>query len=261
MNIPKINMKFVSDHAPAILTAMGVAGVVTTGILTARATSRAKDILYEQEPDVFEIEVQNKAPLSFKEKFQLTWHLYLPPVLTGAVSVACIIGSHSIHVKRQAALLGLFSLTERALIEYEKKAIEVVGEGKAVEIRDRVAQGHIDDTPRSKATFIRTGQGDHLCFDRTTERYFTGNVEHIRQTIEAINEELRTKQTYVTLNDFFRRLELPPVVLGDDLGWTSQKIMHVSFTSTLDEGDWPCLALNYHAGPIRGPLLPERSTS
>lgn len=260
MNIDK-PIKFVTDHAPAILTAMGVAGLISTAVLTARATAQAKDLLYVHEPDMYEHEIEKKALLTPREKVELTWHLYVPAVIIGSVSALCIIGSHTINVKRQAALMGLYSLADRALTEYQNKAIEVVGEGKAKAIEDLYAQHEVDHHPRQGQEPIKTGHGEHLCFDIATERYFTSSVERIKQTVYAIQEELRTTDTHITVNEFYRRIGLPPVVLGDDTGWTSERIIHCTYTSTLDDNDWPCFVLNYRAGPIRGTRYIERNPS
>ena len=111
----------ISRNSPAILTGLGCAGVLTTAILTGRATLRASEILKMEAPD---------EQLPVTEIVKLTWKVFIPPVLVGASSITCIIGSNSINQRRNAAISALYSLSETAFREYKEKVVEEIGKNK-----------------------------------------------------------------------------------------------------------------------------------
>lgn len=239
-----------SDNSPAILTAMGAAGVVTTAVLAAKGAIQADRALDEHREGPFGVD--RTRYMSRREKFDLTWRYYVPAAVSGTVTVVCIVGSHSINTKRNAAIMGLYTLTDRALTEYQEKTAELFGEGKERSVQDRIAASQVERHPRSQNPTLVTKYGDYLCFDPQTEQYFTGSTEHIRQTVNNLNEHLRTNNTHVTQNKFLQILGRPPVTLGDQIGWTSERLIRVHFSSTLDDDQNPVLVMHYKAGVIRG---------
>lgn len=245
----KFATRHISDNSPAILTAMGALGVVSTAVLAARGAIAADRVLDEHREGVYGID--RTKYMSFSEKLQLTWKFYLPAALAGGTTIACIVGANSINAKRNAALMGLYSLTDRTLTEYREKVFERLGEAKERVIQDDVARDRIDNNPISKKGLHKTEYGTHLCFDSVSDRYFTGDVERIRQVVEAFNEELRTKVAYVTLNQFYEAIGIPPTLIGSTVGWDNERLLKFTYTSTLDEWQRPVLSLNYRVAPVR----------
>lgn len=252
--ILKASLDAVQDQSPAILTTMGAIGVITTGVLAARGAVQADRALAEQEGLNG---IDRRHYMSQREKLEITWKYYVPAVVTGGVSIACIVGSHSISAKRQAAIMGLYSLTDRAFNEYREKVTERFGEGKERMVVDDVGAAQIRKHPVSDHEVIRTQWSEHLVYDTPSQRYFTGDIEQIRRIVELFNENLRSVVTEIPLNKFYEYLGLPPTLIGDRVGFSADRLMRVAYTSTLDEYQRPVLVLAYHPVSI-GPSIASR---
>lgn len=233
----------ISDHSPVIMTGMAVAGVVTTSYLTARGTVKAVVDLYQ---DTDEIEAEDER--TFMDKAKIVWPHYVPAAASGVATIVCILSGHSIHTKRQAALMGLYSVTDKAFTEYQAKVKETIGENKEQKIRDEVAEDRIREAP--VANVVVTGGGDHLCFDTFTGRYFRSSVEKIRKAENDINAEV-INNCYASQNDFYRNIGMETTAYGDEIGWRIGHMMELTFSSHLSSEGEPALAINYRAEPIR----------
>lgn len=233
----------VQKNSPYILTGLGVAGVVSTAVMTGHATIKAVRVVDEANSIRSEMD-----QASLKEKFLLTWKLYLPPVIMGATSIACIIGAQSVSTKRNAALAGLYSLTETTLKEYQDKVVEQIGANKEQKIREEVAQEKLDKNPVTKSEVIITGKGDQLCYDVLSGRYFKSDIETLRRIQNDFNHEL-IGSMWVPLNDLYYVMGLPQIKIGDDIGWTVDQLIEFKFESKLADDGTPCLVLDYNAEP------------
>lgn len=236
--------KLVSDNLPLILTTTAVTGVVSTTVLAVAATPKALR-------DIWDAESEQEDPITPLEKVKLTWGYYAPAVVVGGLTVAAIVGIHSVHARRQAAVLGLLSLTEKAYSEYRTKVVETIGENKDKAIRDEVAKDRIENDPVSSHEVIITGAGQHLCYDSITGRYFESDIESIRRAVNDINAQC-LNEMYASQNDFYRLINLPLTPFGEEIGWRHDHLLDVSFSAHIAENGRPCLSLDYGLQPIRG---------
>lgn len=108
-------------YIPYILTGVSVLGVSATSVLTAKATLKAKEA-------VDEAEKERKAELEPKEVVRRTWKFYIPALLTGLATDACIVTSHVLNQKQQASLISACSFVDTAFNEYKAKTKEIYGE-------------------------------------------------------------------------------------------------------------------------------------
>lgn len=229
-----------SRNSPAILTGLGCAGVLTTAILTGRATLQASEILKMEVPD---------EQLPATEIVKLTWKVFIPPVLVGASSIACIIGANTINTRRNAALAALYSLSETAFREYKEKVVEEIGRNKELKVRDSIAQDRVTTNPVGDSTIIFTGNGEVLCYDALCDRYFKSSAEKIRQQVLELNEELRNDM-WLDLNDLYYAIGLPSTKLGDQVGFDIDKgYIQVDYTGTLTPEGQPCLSIDMTVYP------------
>lgn len=239
MNIPELAKnagKIIQANSPSILSGLAVTGVVMSSVFAVRGTPRALQ-------DIAHAASEQTAPLTRWDKVRLTWRYYVPALCMGAATIACIVGANSISARRNAALVSVYSLTEKALSEYKAKVVETLGEQKETAIRDSIAQDRVDATPLSSREVIITGGGDVLCFDPLSSRYFTSNIEAIRKAQNDINEQV-INFSYATLNDFYQKIGINDTSLGEDLGWNTDKLLEVKFSPTMSEDDKPCISLD-----------------
>lgn len=243
--------EIIQRNSPYILTGLGCAGVVTTAVMTGRATIKATHIVdneFREADDEHIVHTKNGARLSWKRTIQVAWKCYIPPFLMSAASIACIIGAQSVNTKRHAALAGLYSLTESTLKDYQEKVVETLGEKKEQKIRDEVAQKRLDDNPASKNEIIMTGKGETLCYDTISGRYFKSDIEKLRRIQNDMNHDLMGVM-WVPLNDLYFAMGLSGIKIGEDIGWTVDELIDFRFSSKItDEGE-PCLVLDYDVTP------------
>lgn len=249
--ILKRTEKLVADNSPAILTAVGVTGVVTTAFLAGRASFKAARLIDDYEDQIREGQRANLVPdFSTKEKIQVTWKLYIPAVGTGILSITAIILANRIGTRRAAAVAAAYSLSEKAFAEYKTKVVEKIGTHKDDSIRAEVAQDRVNANPISSREVIITGNGDVLCYDSITGRYFNSNIETLRKAQNDINKII-IQDMYASLYDFYTLIQLPPTPYSNEVGWNVDGLLELEFSTVLAEDGRPCISLDYRIFPIR----------
>lgn len=236
--------KETKKHAPAVLTGIGIGGMVTTTIMAVNATPKAIMLINERECE----EKIEKLPKI--EAVKTVWKCYLPAAVTGALSIACLVGATNVSARRNAALATAYSISESALKDYQAKALEVVGEKKEQAIRDAVAKDQIEKNPVSTTKEdIFTEKGGTLCYDSLSGRYFKSDIDAIRKAENNINRQMMN-DNYVYLNEFYDELRLPHIDVGDMLGWHIDKgYIDLAFSSQLADDGTPCLVIEYRLPP------------
>lgn len=245
--IVKSVKKTIAANSPTILTSVSVAGVVSTAVMVAKATISARDT-YNEEFDKY-CYIESRKDL-YLEILKDTWKFYIPAAAVGAATIACVIGANSINTRRNAALIGVYSLTEAAFKEYKAKVVETIGEKKEQKVRDEVAKEHMLNTPMVNSEVFITGIGEQLCYDSYTGRYFKSDIETLRRAQNDINARI-INDMYASHNDFYRLINLPATKYGDEVGWNSDNLMDMEYSSHLAEDGRPCLCIEYHATPVR----------
>ncbi len=239
--------KLITDNSPLILTAIGVTGTITTAYLTGRASFKAAEIIAEAENESYGFE---NRPLDIKEKVNLTWKLYLPAIGVGSTTIVCIVGANRIGTRRAAAMAAAYSLSEKAFTEYKDKVAEKIGAIKETKIRDSIAQDKVDQKPVTQSQVIVTSGGEVLCFDVFSGRYFMSSMEALKKAQNDLNYQINNNY-YASLSDFYDLLGLQRIPLSDDVGWNSDQLLELSFTTTMSDDQRPCLAINFHTVPVR----------
>lgn len=241
-----------SKHSPEILIGIGIAGMVTTTVLAVKATPKALQLIEDRK---HELDVDKLTPV---ETVKTAWKCYVPAVITGAVSIACVVGSHSVNARRNAALATAYKLSETAFSEYRDKVTETIGEKKERAVRDKISEEQVKNNPISKTEVIVTGKGSTLCFDPLSSRYFYSDLEKIKRAVNKLNYEINTSpfcNDGVTLNNFYEEIGLPGTMTGDGLGWTLNTGLIDIYPSAqiVEEGEEhegePCLVLNFSNPP------------
>ena len=236
---------WMSKHSPEILTGFGIAGMITTTILAVKATPKALKSIEKKKED---LELNTEDKLTISETVKAAWKPYVPAAVTGTVSVACLIGASSVNLRRNTALAAAYHLSETALSEYKEQVIETIGKNKERNIRNKVDKARVDKNPPNDKEVIITGDGDTLCYDYHSGRYFKTSIDKLKKIENELNSRL-LREDYISLNDFYDELGLSFTQMGDDLGWHVEKgLIEFSFSSQL-VNDTPCLVLNYNVAP------------
>lgn len=235
-----------SKKSPEILTGIGIVGMATTVVLAVNATPKAIQLIERKREELKLSENEKLKPVDI---IKTAWKPYIPVVVTGVTSVACLVGASSVNARRNAALAAAYTLSDSALREYKDKVVETIGEKKEKAIVDAVAKEKVEKDPVTNKEVIVTPKGDTLCYDGIFGRYFKSDMETIKKAINKINRDI-VCDMYASLNDFYNEIGLNPIKIGDDLGWSiDDGTIDVEFSSQLADDGTPCLVIMYTVSP------------
>lgn len=247
----KINLqKIVRDfqkvtikRTPEILTGFGITGMVMAVGFSIAATPKALKKIEKKKVE------EDKESLTKTEVVKTCWKCYIPTATSVTLSTACLLGAHSVHARRTAAITAAYKISESALSEYKEKVIETIGEKKEREVRDKIAKDRIDRDPVGNHEVIITGKGDTMCYDTWSKRYFKSDLEKIRRAVNELNRQM-INEMYVSLNDFYDEIGLSHSDLGYKMGWNLDKgFIDIHPSAQLDENDEPCIAITFTVEP------------
>jgi hypothetical protein len=238
------------NYSPEILAVVGVGGVITSGVLAARATLKLEPLVETLEHqraaihDEYALNNFDDKELSKRLfKAQSTFvlglaKLYGPSVTLGAASVAALLGGQGILKKRNVALLGAYKSLESAYSEYRKRVIEEVGEEKEERIRLNLRAFDADETSgddSDKPMALLTdeelkkralGASPYaVFFDKYTSKDWSDNTDYnvtfltIQQSVA--NDRL-VSRGYLFLNEVLEALGMERTEAGQYVGWIYQ---------------------------------------
>jgi hypothetical protein len=237
MKLVNQTLSLVKRNSPTILSSAAVTGVVSTAYLTGKASFAAsRKLSLRSRYDISRRE-------AFKEDVQKVWKLYIPAAASGAMTIACIVGSNRIGARRMVAAQAAFVLTERAYSEYKDHVVEEFGEKADQKIRDKIAEKRVRENPPTKEILVVNGEV--LCCELFTRRYFKSDMETLRRAENELNAKLLS-QDQVSFEEWYYLIGLEPTTFSSDVGWTSDKLMKLEFSSVLTEDGQPCLAFEYN---------------
>ena len=243
-NLAKRVTQLASDNSPTILTALAVTGTMTTAYLTGKASFKAADVLAELD-QVWRLE----GPPPLKDKVNATWKLYIPAASVLASTVVCVIMANRIGTRRTAAIAAAYTTIEKAAVEYREKVVEKLGEEKEKEVREELAQERVNNTPGGREVII-SGPDEVLCFEEFSARYFKSSVEKLNRAMNEINHQLNTT-VYASLSDFYNKIGLAETSQSQEIGWNSDRLMELRFSTVMSEDDRPCISVDYDVAPVR----------
>ena len=235
---------FVKKNAPTILSCIGVAGVVATAVMAVKATPKALTIIENAEEEKGE-------KLSKWEKVNLAGPVYIPTVITGIATVACILGSNVISNRQQAALMSAYALLDSSYKEYKKKTDELYGEDAGKQIRGEIAKDkYVGDD-------VSLDDGKELYYDFYSGRYFESTPEAVLWAEYETNRAMFVNYA-VGLNEFYELLGLEKLPEYESLGWSCGKIEEMYWhpwiefehsVAPIDEG-LDCTIINMPLAPF-----------
>lgn len=257
MNLEMIKsqtQKFVTDNATGILTAGGVAGTVTTAVLTARATFKAARIIDEETHRRIATEMSDEPsepPLTTAQKVKIVWPQYVPPVVTGGATITAIIMANRLNAQRVAAITAAYAISENRLKDFQKKVEEKLTGPKNQQVYDEIAQDKVNENPPNREVVIIGDGRSVLCYDMFSGRYFTSTHDDIKKAELAVNGEL-FHHNYASLSFFYDELEIPPSGYSDEVGWNSTYTgpVELRFSTVMSPDHKPCLAVDFVVAPI-----------
>ena len=231
----------INKEAPTILTGITIISGISATISAIYATPKALYLIQDEET--------RNSGLSPTEIVKVTWRCYVPTVFFTIISISSAIGANSISLQRNAAISGLYALSEKAYKEYKEKVLDIIGERKEEKIRDAISQDRLDKDPLSRKEVIVIGKGDTLFYDSLSGRYFKTEIETVRRVQNDFNQDLLSEM-YRSLNELYYELGLEGTELGKNIGWsTDYGLLDIHFSSKIAEGGIPCIVLDFNNPP------------
>ncbi len=208
--------KFLRKVSPAILTGLGVIGVVGTAVLSARATPKALALIKVKKD---ELDTDTLTPV---ELIEATWKCYIPSALVGASTIACIIGIGVLDRRNQAAITSAYAMLNESYKQYRQAAKKVYGEDADNKIHAEMAKDaqvasydwgyqvyNMDMDPESEQV---------LFYDLTSKKYFTTTMAAVLNAQYHVNRNLAIRGD-CSLNEYLSFLGIEGIDKGDEMGW------------------------------------------
>lgn len=205
---------FIRKNSSTILSTLASIGVVGTAVLAVKATPKALQLI-EFENDLNE--ENDEARLTMSEKIKVTWKLYIPSILVGVSTIACIFGSNYINKKNQKALISAYMLLESSYLRYRETANNLYGKDADEKINNLKRFKEVAND--NNIPKIDDGSEEKLYFDSQSMRYFRSTPEALSEALILFNQHLCT-DGYAYLNDLYDLIGLDRVDYGYQIGWS-----------------------------------------
>lgn len=212
---------FLKRNASMILTCVGGVGVIATSVMAVKATPKALKRIEQAE-------VEKGEDLTTLEKVNVAGPAYIPAVITGTATIACIFGANFLNKRQQASLMSAYALLDRSYKEYTKKVEELYGEDANANVRAEIAKDHYDEDEETEY-----GENEQLFYDWFSDQYFVSTMEKVIQAEYNINKKI-SLWGGAHLNEFYEALDIPPIDGGEMLGWSTGQLMSETWTDWLD---------------------------
>lgn len=200
----KTSQLFIKRNASTILTIAGGAGVVTTTVLGIKATPKALILIDSAKKKKGE-------KLTTLEKIQVAAPVYIPTVLSGTATLACIFGVNILNKRQQAGLISAYALLDNSYKEYKAKVGELYGEDADQHIKDEIAKDKYEET--------EVKDDEILFYDDFSGQYFKSTLIRVAQAEYNVNRDIHMRG-WAELNEFYEDLDLEPLDGGESLGWS-----------------------------------------
>lgn len=217
----------IRKYSPEILTGVSCVGVGLTGILASKATIDALP--------AYEAFCQSDRPeyaKTKKEKFQRNLRMvracgkpYIPALVSGIGTIAAITGLHHTMQVRSAALTISCIAANTAYQNLRETVVDELGEKKGAPLILKSTKKTMnpvpneDDIPALPESGEETGLEKALVYDSFSGRYFISSIEHLKRIETDLNADL-VKFGWVSMNQIYEAMDLEPIRLGEDLGFS-----------------------------------------
>lgn len=236
-------------HSPTILAVAGTVGVVTSGVMACKASTKLSTILEEHEENVEKIHdyvdehgySENYTEKDGKKDITIVYtqtgvklvKLYAPAVALGTISIAAMLGSNHILRKRNVALTAAYATIERSFKSYRNRVIDRFGKNLDEELlynikTKEVEETVVDEDGKEKTTKKTVDIVDINDIEDYSRLFYEGNPgwdPDPRFTMMFLKEQQRyankllKKRGYLFLNEVYKMLGFSIIPEGQYIGW------------------------------------------
>lgn len=204
---------------PTILSIIGCTGVVVTGIFAARGHVRAIDKIRQ-----FELPEDTPRKEVAKEVVKLTWKDYAPAVVSGAVTIGCIVASNGLHLREEAALAAVVGVIGARLNGMDQEVLKKYGKQALNEMQDDILKREVNErSDKLKKTAKHVGEPNQVMYyEPVTQQFFRATAKDIKDAELHLNSTFQSEGS-VTVGEFIGMLPKKAHLMvphwSDELGW------------------------------------------
>lgn len=211
---------FIKRNGSTILTVAGGIGAVATTVMAVQATPKALKTIEAVE------EVKGEK-LTKLEIIQVAGPIYIPTVLMGVGTLACIFGANMLNKRHQAAITSAYALLDNSYKEYRKKVQDLYDVSVDEKIRSEIVKDHYkEDEPQ-------VNPGKELFYDYFSERFFESTQLEVLAAEAGLNKII-ANDCGAYLNEFYDLLGLDEIEAGKELGWSNSVLDSMYWTNWVD---------------------------
>lgn len=201
------SQKFLKRNSATIVTCVGAAGAIATAVTAVKATPKALLALDKAREEKGE-------ELTKLEVVKIAGPAYVPSVVLGASTLACIFGANVLNKRGQASLMSAYALADSSYKDYRKKVDELYGEEAGSEVRAKIAKDKYADQS------IELSGEEQLYYDFYSGRYFEATPAFVKMAEYELNRKLMLDDC-AYLNEWYYLLDLEGLEHGLEFGWST----------------------------------------
>lgn len=247
-NLHKFGFKF-KKHSPEILAVAGVVGIVTSGIMACKASTKLSGVIEETKEQLDQVhdyvekngfsdkyteeDSKKDTAIIYTQTAVKLVKLYGPAVILGTLSITAMLTSNKILRKRNIALAAAYTTVDKAFKDYRGRVIERFGEEldkelkynlKSKEIEEVVTDENGEETAVKKTVKAMNPNDiseyarffDESCSSWNKSQFH--NQMFLKQQQNYANDLLKA-QGYLFLNDVYKMLGMDVAPYGQVVGW------------------------------------------
>lgn len=249
----------VKDNAPTIFSVLSGISFGAAQYFTFKYTPKALEAIEEHKKEL------GVDKLSIKDTVKATWRCFIPTALADAAGVTFLTMSIKKNAEKSAAFSAAVSVAQNAARnikevydqkqeenkEYREAVESVIPAKKKEEINEAVDKARLASHPYDGSLVLT--DGDQLCFDSLSGRYFASTITKIDKAINQINHDLNTTpfdHMFISVNEYYSALDNPQLTnteSGDILGWYSDRgLVKPTYSSRIREDGAPCIVVSFN---------------
>lgn len=211
----------VKDDAPWILAGATVIGFGVSLILAAKAGRKHERIIEDLDRDDISTEEYNK---KLKKE---TAKCYIPPAISAAITVLCMVGSAKLGYSQMVAMIACCTTLKQQYTEYRKANIELNGEEADKKVVTELEYQRASDSQvciYSDTNSALLPDNEEILFWNEYTGYFTANKARIMEAEYHLNRNIQLRgdalvTEFIEFLGIDTKKEVP-----DNLGWCYSSI-------------------------------------
>lgn len=247
-NLHKFGFKF-KKHSPEILAIAGVVGIVASGVMACKASTKLSGVIEETKEQLDQVhdyvekngfsdkyteeDSKKDTAIIYTQTAVKLVKLYGPAVILGTLSITAMLTSNKILRKRNIALAAAYTTVDKAFKDYRGRVIERFGEEldrelkynlETKEIEEVVTDENGEETTVKKTVMAMDPNDiseyarffDESCPNWSKSPFY--NATFLKHQQNYANDLLKS-QGYLFLNEVYKMLGIPATPAGQVVGW------------------------------------------